>query len=131
MDDIHMLKVSRQFASRSREYETFSYVQDRYRGPIPHLVSMIAGGYIESATQHDGCFFEAARRIGEAPEPESGSSSQGNEQARGRDLQWILFKQVGEKLSGLRSVEEFLQVIYDAIVGESTCIRHSSALPSN
>ena len=132
MDDVHMLKISWQFASRSREYETFSYAQDQHHGPIPHLASMVAGGYIEGATQHDGYFIEVTRRVGEAPEPDLGPSAQGNEQARGRELQWILFKQVGEKLSGFGSVKEFLQVIYDAIVGESTrFLRHSFNLPSN
>jgi len=132
MDDVHMLKLSWQFASRSREYETFSYVQDKLQGPTPHLASMIAGGYIEGATQHDGCFFEATEPTGEFPEPVSGTSAQGNEQAQGRELQWILFKQVGERLSGFGSVKEFLQVIYDAIVGGSTrSLRCLSDLTSN
>jgi hypothetical protein len=97
-------------------------------GGRPHTTTPTRGGTEkdEAASPERGATSTKSHdpiALQEKEEPQAGTDA-GNSgpemmvDPEGRHLQWIVFKQVGERISGFRSEKELLQVVLDAIQGE-------------
>lgn len=105
--DLHMLKISWQFPSRTSECTFFGHIQAQDVEKSKYLATMLAGSTIQTTRQDEASLLPPA------------SDLPHNINRDCRQLHWILFEQVGGRISGFRGVKELLQVVRDAIEGKS------------
>ena len=102
--NLHMFKTSWRISTRTPEHIFFAHFQANRQETDTHMAYMVSGGTVEGTLQIKGRFspLDDSTRVEE-----------------GRQLDWVVLKQIGEHISQSRSVHELLQIVQDAMKGES------------
>lgn len=135
---LRALKMSWQLAIGRAEIELYQEAITRNGGQqIEHLAKVIAGGSFKSSLQRDGRFIQCERTATASktrvsfvsPLPLEQAITESNpeyfetgetfeeDRADARELQWILFEDVGKPLHAFVDIMEPIQALCDALEG--------------
>jgi hypothetical protein len=126
-EDIHILKTSWQDSTKTPEHIFFERANARNNGAIPHLATVLCAAEVPSTRQQLGLFQDRSGTTLPNDEMLQGNYRRVNVNqltdspqvvtSHPRTLQWILFKEMGCRLHGFRTVKQMVQALYDAISG--------------
>jgi hypothetical protein len=145
IENFYTLKTSWQSILRHSELSFFRKAAERGTGHIDNLATVLAGGSIDLSLQSRGHFIvykidseasDATSTVDARPHSSSpqrspvdgiltGSSLRekmkvdGRNLGLARELQWIVFKEVGGRINGFQNLHELISVLKGALEGNS------------